>query len=236
MHTANWHDRMGQATPPATGLPLMLSSQASYVIVSGFRAALDLDTYPLSNFIRPRCAERAKRCRDKPVLIMHIGFFSLFSRHISRTQSFQQNRQFTFRALVALKMLVSLISRLVACSPRIVRRRTDKQTDRQTHTQNDYCNPRCACAPRVNNYTYMGMYIFHPWTRPCTRMHRHHVLSDLSVQLKYSNGMRYVRETWTNTDEITMLVHHPDRISTGVESEPMPVALRSSFDAMLLLT
>ena len=45
-------------------------------------------------------------------------------------------------------MLVSLISRLVACSPRIV---VDKQTDRQTDTQNDYCNPRCACAPRVNN-------------------------------------------------------------------------------------
>ena len=51
-------DGMGQATPSATGLPLMLSSQASYVIVSGFRAALDLDTYPFSNLIRPRCAER----------------------------------------------------------------------------------------------------------------------------------------------------------------------------------
>ena len=49
---------MGQATPSATGLPLMLSSRASYVIVSGFGAALDLVTYPLSNLIRPRCAER----------------------------------------------------------------------------------------------------------------------------------------------------------------------------------
>ena len=126
----------------------MLSSQASYVIVSGFRAALDLDTYPLSNLIRPQCAERAKRGRCKPVLIMHIGFFACYS-HISRTQSFQQNRQFVFHALVALKMLVSLISRLVACSPRIV---VDKQTD--THTQNDYCNPRCACASRVNNKRY----------------------------------------------------------------------------------
>ena len=61
---------------------------------------------------------------------MHIGFFSLFSRHISRTQSFQQNRHIVFLALVALKLLVSLISRLVACSARIV---VDKQTDRQTH-------------------------------------------------------------------------------------------------------
>ena len=69
---------MGQATPPATGLLLMLRSQASYVIVSGFRAALDLDIYPLSNLIRRRCAERAKRGRGKPVLIMHIGFFACF--------------------------------------------------------------------------------------------------------------------------------------------------------------
>ena len=44
---------------------------ASCVIVSRFRTALDLDTYPLSNFIRPRCAEWAKRGRGKPVLIMH---------------------------------------------------------------------------------------------------------------------------------------------------------------------
>ena len=82
---------MGQATPSATGLPLMLSSQASYVIESGFRAALDLDTYPLSN-------ERAKRSRGK------------------------------------------LISRLVACSPRIV---VDKQTDRQTdrHTERLFAGP-----------------------------------------------------------------------------------------------
>ena len=49
------------------------------MIVSGFRAALDLDTYSHSNLIRPRCAERAKPGRGKPaVLIMHIGFFVCF--------------------------------------------------------------------------------------------------------------------------------------------------------------
>ena len=127
---------MGQATPSGVhDLPLMLSSQASCVIVNGFRAALDLDTYPLSNLIRPRCAERAKPGRGKPVLIMHIGFFACFSRHISRTQSFQQNRHIVFLALVALKLLVSLISRLVACSARIV---VDRQTDRQTDTQREH--------------------------------------------------------------------------------------------------
>ena len=49
-----------------------------YVIVSGFGAALDLDAYPFSDLIRPRCAERAKPDRGMPVLIMHIGFFACF--------------------------------------------------------------------------------------------------------------------------------------------------------------
>ena len=94
---------------------------------------LDLDTYPLRNLIRPRCAERAKPGRGKPVLIMHIGFLACFSRHISRTQSFQQNRHIIFPALVALNLLVSLISRLVARGARIeVDRQTDRQTDRHT--------------------------------------------------------------------------------------------------------
>ena len=46
----------------------------SCVIVSRFRAALDLDTYPLRNLIRPRCAERAKPGRGKPVLIIKLAF------------------------------------------------------------------------------------------------------------------------------------------------------------------
>ena len=132
-------DGMGQARPSATYLSCSAHRPAAYV--SGFRAALDLDTYPLSNLIRPRCAERAKRGRGKPVLIMHIGFFACFHT-ISLERS--QNCHILLPARVALKLLVSLISRLVACSARIV---ADKQTD----TQNDYCNPRSACAPRVNN-------------------------------------------------------------------------------------
>ena len=112
--------------------------------VIGFRAALDLDTYPLSNLIRPRCADRAKRGRGKPVLIMHIGFLACFHAISLDRSRFSEIATFFFFALVVLKLLESLISRLVACSPRIV---VDKQTDR--HTQNDYCNPRCACASRV---------------------------------------------------------------------------------------
>ena len=70
------------------------------MIVSGFRAALDLNTYPLSNLIRPRCAERAKPGRGKPVLIMRIGVFACFHAVSLERRSFQQNRQDIFYALV----------------------------------------------------------------------------------------------------------------------------------------
>ena len=71
--------------------------------------------------------KREKTGRGKPVLIMHIGFFACF---ISRTQSFQQTRHIIFHALVALKLLVTLLSRLVACSARIVvYRQTNRHTD-----------------------------------------------------------------------------------------------------------
>ena len=129
---------------------------------------LDLDTYPLSNLNRPRCAEWTKPGRCKPVLTMHIGFFACFSRHISRTQSFQQNRHIVFLALVALKLLVSLINRLVASSARIV---VDRQTDRQTDTQNDYCNPRCACAPRVNYYARAHPVYYQSACSSCLRLY-----------------------------------------------------------------
>ena len=71
---------MGWATQRGPRPRLVATSHrlASCVIVSRFRTALDLDTYPFSNFIRPRCAERAKRGRSKPVLIMHIGFLACF--------------------------------------------------------------------------------------------------------------------------------------------------------------
>ena len=57
--------------------------------------------------------------------------FRLFSRHISRTQSFQENRPFLSQARVVLKPLVSLIGRLVACSARISVD-TQTQIDRTT--------------------------------------------------------------------------------------------------------
>ena len=117
------------------------------VIVSGFRAALDLDTFPLRNLIiRPRCTERAK---PEPVLIMHIGFFACCHAISLERSRFSKIATLFFLALVALKLLVSLISRLVACSARIV---VDTHIHTHTDTENDYCNPRCACASRYKDY------------------------------------------------------------------------------------
>ena len=118
---------MGQATPSAT---YFSCSQANGVIVSVFRAALDWDTYALSNLIRPRCTERAKPGLGKPVLIMHIGFFLVFTPYLPNAVV-SAKCHISFLALVALKLLVSLMSRLVACSARIV---ADKQTNKQTDT------------------------------------------------------------------------------------------------------
>ena len=71
---------LGHATRSATRYTYL--SQATCVIVSGFKAALGVDTYPLSNLIHPRCAERAKPGRGKPVLIMHIGFSLVFAPYL----------------------------------------------------------------------------------------------------------------------------------------------------------
>ena len=118
---------LGHATRSATYL-----SQATCVTVSGFRAALDLDTYPHRKLIRLWCAERAKPGRGKPALIMHIAFSACFN-----TISLEHNRfskiamLFSMPLYTALKLLVSPISRLVACSARIVV--DNKQTNIQTH-------------------------------------------------------------------------------------------------------
>ena len=57
------------------------------MIVSGFTAALDLDTYPHRNLIRPRCAERG---RGKPVLIMRVYDFSRTTGYEAGYEQYQQ--------------------------------------------------------------------------------------------------------------------------------------------------
>ena len=59
--------------------------------------------------------------------------FSLSSRHISRTQSFQEKRQINIKDLATLKRFVAVIGRPVPCTARLASdRRTDGRTDKQT--------------------------------------------------------------------------------------------------------
>ena len=60
---------------------------------------------------------------------MHIGFFACFHAISLERSRFSKIATF-FLPLVALKLLVSLISGLVACSARIVGDKTDRQTHR----------------------------------------------------------------------------------------------------------
>ena len=81
-------------------------------------------------------------CRGKPVLICILALSLVFTPYLSNAVVSAKSPHY-FHALVVLKLLVS---RLVACSARIV---VDRQTD--THRR----NPRCACAPRVNEGMWM---------------------------------------------------------------------------------
>ena len=121
------------------------------MIVSGCTAALDLDTNPLGNLIRPRCALRAKPVRDKPVLIMHMGFSLVFTSYLSNAVvSAKSPRYFSFPCSTEAVGVAHKPPRSLWCE--------NSQTDRQTH--NDYYhNPRCACAPRVN-YAYLLFPLF----------------------------------------------------------------------------
>ena len=67
------------------------------------------------------------------MLIMHIAFLACFHAVSPERSGFSKNRHVIFLSLVALKLLVSLISHLGACTPRIVLlTHTHTQTDRTT--------------------------------------------------------------------------------------------------------
>ena len=67
------------------------------------------------------------------MLIMQLAFSLVFTPYLSNSVV-SANPHISFHALAALKMLVSLISRLIACSARIVGdKHTNRQTDTQTH-------------------------------------------------------------------------------------------------------
>ena len=99
------------------------------MIVSVFRAALDLDTNPLSNFIRPRCAKWPKPGRGKPVLIMQLAFLLVFTPYLSNAVVIAKSpRYFSCPCRTEAVGIAHKPPRSLYC----------ENSRRQTDTQNDY--------------------------------------------------------------------------------------------------
>ena len=97
------------------------------------------------------------------MLIMHIGLFSCFG--------FRKNHLFIIHALIALKPLVSVVTRLIACSARIgISRQTNRQADRQRVTRTTFCYICRTCEPVLQPqlYTYINTDAFQLCIRSAT--------------------------------------------------------------------
>ena len=68
------------------------------------------------------------------------------------TKYLQRKSVKSFNLHPPLRRLVSFVARIITWKVRCWV--TDTQTDRHTDTQTKYCNPCCACAPRVNNRVF----------------------------------------------------------------------------------
>ena len=85
-------------------------------------------------------------------------------------------------------LLVSLISRLVACSARIV---VDRQTDTQTHS----VTLAAPCAPRVNHVCLFTQHLFNDSSRE-QEIFKHNKLDAVMFRMTFrqemSNGVRFL--------------------------------------------
>ena len=73
-----------------------------------------------------------------------------------RIRQFKKKRLFNIAANLTLNTMASFVILLTARTARIAcsdrQKKKQKKTDRQTDRQNNYCNPLCACVPRVNKF------------------------------------------------------------------------------------
>ena len=120
------------------------------------------DKHPQTKYCNPRCScaprvnyqrgvSRLCACSSKlrvrlPLkVLVRSTLFSLYSRHISRTQ---EKCPIKIKDLATFKRFMAVIGCPVICTART---QGDRQMDRQTDRHTKYRNPRCAFMPRVNN-------------------------------------------------------------------------------------
>ena len=67
-----------------------------------------------------------------------------------RIRQFKEKRHYNIAANLMFNTMVSFVTLLIVRTARIACADRHTNTYIHTHTQDDYCNPLCACAPRVN--------------------------------------------------------------------------------------
>ena len=85
--------------------------------------------------------EQAECCRGKPVVICILAFSLVFHAVTLKCSSFRENA--TYISTYTRRCICGIVCGAI--------HDVAVWTDRQTHSHN-YSNPRCAWAPRVNNY------------------------------------------------------------------------------------
>ena len=98
------------------------------------------------------------RCRHQLKMAAPAEVHVSKKRSNFRIRQFKEKRHFNIAANLMFNTMVSFVILLIACTARIAC--VDRHTDIQTHTRDNYCNPRCACAPRVN-YLLLGVVTQH---------------------------------------------------------------------------
>ena len=102
-------------------------------------------THTQDNYCNPRCACTPRVNKNKKNQLKMAAPAEVSKKRSNfRIRQFREKRHFNIAANLTFNTMVSFIILLIARTARI------ECPDRHTHTQDNYCNPRCACTPRVN--------------------------------------------------------------------------------------
>ena len=114
-----------------------------------------MNTYvPIFRGLQTCNGEYTKHCtRSRHQLKMAAPAKVSKRRSNFRIRQFKEKRHYNIAANLTFNTTVSFVKLLIARTARIAcaDRHTHTHTYIHTHTRDDYCNPLCACAPRVND-------------------------------------------------------------------------------------
>ena len=151
------------------------------------------------------------------MLIMHIGFLACFHAISLERSRFSKISTLFFLPFVALKLLVSLISRLVACSARID---ADKQTNRQTNRHTVHC-------VRMRGTVISVLVVYNSWSLTILLRVSHWLATHTCVRMRGTViSVLVVYNSWS----LTILLRVSHWLATLLDStRESTLALRYNF-------